>query len=321
MQGLSPEAPRLSVVVPVYGCARTIAELHRRLTATLEAMGESYEIVLVDDRSRDDAWPVLDGLARSSPRTVALRLSRNFGQHRAIAAGLAEARGDYAVIMDCDLEDPPEMIPLLWAEAQKGAQIVYTRRQAVQQSALRQALNRLYFRILNALSGARIDPQIGAFNMISRRVIDAYLAFGETDRHHNFILFWLGFETATIGYDRAPRAAGRSSYSLRRVLAHALEGLLFQTTVFLDWVIYLGFAVSALGLAASLWFVINSFLHDVPIGWTSLVGVILVMNGIVIASIGVVGLYVGRVFAQTKGRPLFVVESRTGPAAPADRRG
>jgi dolichol-phosphate mannosyltransferase len=300
--------PELSVVVPVYGCAKTLPELHERLTRTLAPLVETYEIVLVDDRSPDGAWSTLAQLARSDPHTRAVRLSRNFGQHPAITAGLSLARGDRVVVMDCDLQDPPEEIPRLLEKAREGYEIVLAKRAGRQHPLLRRLAARVYFRLLSATSEARIDPAHGTFSIISRKVVDAYVRFQDKDRHYLFILYWLGFDAASIEYEHAARAEGRSGYGLRTLLTHAIGGLFFQTTVLLRWILYLGFVISALGLALAFYFLVAKATGSGYPGWTSLAVFTLTIGGFVIVSTGVTGLYVGKVFEQVKGRPLFVVD-------------
>lgn len=299
----------LSVVVPVYGCAGCLEVLHQRLTSVLASL-PSYEIVLVDDCAPDGAWAVIQRLASRDRRVRGIRLSRNFGQHAAITAGLAECRGKRALVMDCDLQDPPEVIPQLYRKALEGHDIVLARRKRKQQALFRRAASALYFRALGALSGRRFDGEFGAFSVVSRAVIDAYLRLQDRDRHYLFILYWLGFDTATIEYEHAERHSGASSYSLRALLRHAFNGMMFQTTTLLRWIVYFGFAVSAAGALLAAYLVYQYATRTPPPGWTSLAVLILVIGGFVIMSTGVTGLYIGKIFEQVKGRPLYIVERR-----------
>jgi glycosyltransferase involved in cell wall biosynthesis len=302
--------PELSVVVPVYGCADCIEVLHRRLVAALERCTASFEIVLVDDCAPDGAWRVLCDLAAADRRVRGIRLSRNFGQHAAITAGLAECRGRRAVVMDCDLQDPPEVIPQLWREALAGHDIVLARRKRKRQGALRRVAATLYFCALSALSGRRFDGEFGSFSIISRPVIDAYLRFQDRDRHYLFILHWLGFDAAAVEYEHAERHSGSSSYSLRALLRHAFNGIVFQTTTVLRWIVYFGFLVSAAGSGLAACLIYLAFSRTPPPGWTSLAVLILVVGGFIIMSTGVTGLYIGKIFEQVKGRPLYVIDKR-----------
>ena len=314
MTAAAAAAPDLSVVVPVYKCAACLAELRRRLAAAIEPITPGYELVFVEDGGTDDSWDVLVELARAHPEVRAARLSRNYGQHAAITAGLAESRGRWVVVMDCDLQDPPEEIPRLWAKAQEGFDVVLARRVGRQHSAHRRWAARLYFALLSRVAGRRFEGEYGTFSILARKVVDGFLRFMERDRHYLFILHWLGFRTGEIEYDHGQRLAGESSYTLRTLLAHAANGVFAQTTVFLRWIVYLGFVVCALGLALALYFFSVWLLHDaVPPGFTSLAVLILVLGGFTILTTGMSGLYVGKIFEEVKGRPLFVIDERVPP--------
>jgi dolichol-phosphate mannosyltransferase len=298
----------LSIVVPVYACRPCLVPLHERLSAVLSRLGVSYEILYVDDRSPDEAWDVLVGLARSDPHVRAVRLSRNFGQHAAITAGLARARGRWSVVMDCDLQDPPESIPQLYAKAQEGFDVVLARRTGRRHSWFRRIAAGGYFWALRAFSGTKLDGEYGALSIISRKVVDAYLEMKDADRHYLFILRWLGFETASIDVEHGERFEGRSSYTFSKLMKHAADGLVFQTTKLLRWIVYAGFVIALLGVALAGFFVYSWAARDPYPGWTSLAVLLLVLGGFILLSLGVTGLYVGRIFRQVKERPLYVVD-------------
>ncbi|SDR05560.1 dolichol-phosphate mannosyltransferase [Rhizobiales bacterium GAS113] len=300
----------LSVVVPVYSCAGTILPLHERLTRTLAALVGSYEIVFVDDRANDGSWQTLQLLAAKDPRVVACRMSRNVGQQLTITAGLANCCGDYAVVMDCDLQDPPETIPVLFAAARDGADIVFAKRKSGHQPASRRIANWLYFRLLGLVSGHRFDGELGAFSLISRRVIDAFLQFRERDRHYLMVLYDLGFETETIEYERETRSVGRSSYTLSKLIAHALDGMVFTTTRVLHGVIYTGVAIAGAGVVMALLVVLQWLEHGAAPGWTSVIVVQLLIGGVITLCLGVTGLYVGKIFEASRQRPLYFIQDR-----------
>jgi len=299
----------LSVVVPVYGCRDCLGALHQRLTAVLASLTDSYEIVLVDDRSPDAAWTVISYLVDRDPHVRALRFSRNFGQHAAITAGIAHSDGLWTVVMDCDLEDPPEAIARLYATAQEGHPLVLARRVERTHSRFRRTAAHAYMRVLNTFIGTRLNGEFGTFSILSRTVRDAYLSLGEQDRHYMFILNWLGFEPGVIEVAQEQRFAGRSSYTLRRLVSHALEGVFFQTATVLVWIIYFGFALAFGGGVLAVYYVYVSRVGSPPPGWTSLSVLLLIIGGFIISSTGVTGLYIAKVFQQVKDRPLYVVES------------
>jgi polyisoprenyl-phosphate glycosyltransferase len=308
---VSGDRVELSVVVPVYGCAPCLRSLCERVTAAVEPIARGYEIVLVDDRSPDGAWPVIQDLSAEDSRVRGVRLSRNFGQHAAITAGFSEARGSRVVVMDCDLQDPPEQIPRLYERSLAGKDIVLVRRVGRRHSMVRRAAAGAYFRLMRAFINSELDGEYGTFSIVTRPVVDAYLEIGDRARHYLSILDWLGFERDEIDIPHEARASGRSSYTWKRLMRHALEGLFFQTTVVLRWIIYFGFAVSigGVGLAAYLiYFALAN--HPYP-GWTSLAVLILLIGGFIMVSTGVTGLYIGQIFEQVRGRPIFVVAERT----------
>ena len=296
------------MVVPVYGCEACLEHLHERISATLEGF-VSYEIILVDDRAEDEAWPQIRRLVELDPAVRGVRLSRNFGQHAAITAGISRARGSWIVVMDCDLQDPPEDIPRLYAKALEGHEIVFGRRTHKPTGRARRALASLYFWSLRMFTKTPYEGQYGTFSLISRKVADALLELHDQDRHYLMMLMWLGFDTAAVDYQPATRYRGRSSYSLPRLIEHAFDGVFFQTTVLLRWIVYLGFFLAcAGGLLAVYFFLARLVGHGYP-GWTSVIDVTLVLSGFIILSTGITGLYIGKVFEQSRGRPVFVVDT------------
>ena len=238
----------ISVVVPVYKCAECLRRLHERLDAALAQIPGDHEVVLVDDRSPDESWDILRRLAEQDESVRLVRLSRNFGQHAAITAGVEFARGRWIVVMDCDLQDPPEDIPRLYARAREGAEIVYARRTGRRGPWFRRFASRMYFRLLNASLGTSFDPNYGNFTIISRKVRDAFLRFRDKDRHYLMILRWLGYDHASIDVAHAERYAGESAYTVRTLIKFAIDGLFFQSTTLLRWSTYIGFGASLLGL-------------------------------------------------------------------------
>jgi dolichol-phosphate mannosyltransferase len=303
----------LSVVVPVYGCEGCLVALHERLTRTMTRVTGRYELVFVDDRSVDDGWAVLQQLARADPRVRAFRLSRNFGEAAAVTAGLAQAHGAWAVVMDCDLQEAPEDIPRLWAAAAKGYDLVRTTRTEWRHSRFRRWTSRVY-RSLTQETQVRAD--YSSFTLLSRRVIDAFLKLNDRDREFMIVLDWLGFESTTVEIEHHERHAGKSAYGLQRLLQVAFHGMFFRSTVLLRLVVLIGFVIALIGFGLAAYEVIDYFVEPakaVP-GFTTLAVLMLVLAGVIIFSVGIVGLYVGRVFEQVKDRPLFLIDQE------ADRR-
>jgi glycosyltransferase involved in cell wall biosynthesis len=310
----------VSVVVPVYGCGATLRLLHERLSKVLPELASDYEVIYVDDRAPDGSWRILRELAERDPHVIACQLSRNFGQQIAITAGLEQCSGDYVVVMDCDLQDPPEFIGKLLATARGGFDIVFAKRKSAYRSPIRGLAGRQYFRLLSFLSGSRFDEELGAFSILSRRVAKAFLQFRERDRHYLMILYWLGFEATTVEYDREIRSIGKSSYSLKKLIFLGLSGMFFATTRLLHWVIYGGFVLAAAGTLLALYYIISWFVDGSVPGWTSLIVAQLVVGGLVILSVGITALYVGKIFEASKQRPLYVMQDRIAGRDRADSK-
>ena len=309
------EPPEVSVVIPVYRCAECIEALYVRLKATLSAFASS-EIVFIDDRSPDRAWDILQRLARADPSVRAYRLSRNFGQHAAITAGLAQSTGRFTVVMDCDLQEPPEVIAQLHDKALEGYDIVHTRRSRRHQPRLRRLAGRTYFHVRNVLLDTETATDHGTLSMLSRQVVDAFLSLRDKDREYLAVLDWLGYSHATVEFEPSARHHGTSSYTLRKLVGVAVDGLFFQTTVLLRWIVLLGFVVAAAGGLLAAYYLFAYFVTDPLPGYTSLAVLTLVLSGFTIASMGIIGLYVGKVFEQVKGRPLYLIDSRAEPNGP-----
>lgn len=315
---VSGNAPHISVVVPVYGCSEAVVELHRRLTETLSGCFAAYELIFVEDRGPDDSWARLEAIAREDPHTGIYRHTRNFGQHAAITAGLARARGHHIVVMDCDLQDPPELIPALWGHAKDGVDIVFARQDEKITSPVRRILGHAYYRWLAFVADVHIDARQGTFSMVSRRVADALLEFRDVDRNYVFLLTWLGYPSAIVKYQRDKRHSGKSSYTFSKLVAHAFSGLVFQTTALLRYVVYLGFGFAALGLAVALYILTAKITGSRAPGWTSLAIFTLTTGGFVIMSTGITGLYVGKILDQVRGRPLSVLDVERPPGLITD---
>lgn len=305
-----PTMPTISVVIPVYGCLSCLDILCQQLETSLRTITEHFEIILVDDRSPDNWWSQIAMLQNRYPSVTGVRLSRNYGQQIAITAGLAAARGDYTVVMDCDLQDSPSLIPELYAKLQEGGyDLVLAKRVERNHSGFRLLAAKLYFGLLSKLADEPIDGSYGAFSILSRKVVDSFLLFEEKERHYLFILRWLGFNMGSIDVVHQERHSGRSSYTLDGLIRLALDGVLFQATVMLRWIVSLGFLFAFSGIASAGYFIWQYLYYTSLPGWTSLIVLTLVSTGVLLISLGIIGLYVGRIFDQAKQRPLYVVDT------------
>lgn len=303
--------PKISVISPVYCCANCLRDLCARLADTLPAISDQYEIVLVDDASPDGAWQLMRELCAADPRVKAIALSRNFGQHYAIAAGLEHARGEWIVVMDCDLQDRPEEIVNLYAKACEGNDVVFAERSTRQDGWFKRMSSRSFIALLNYLSGAKYDHRTANFGIYSRAVVDAIRSMGDQSRFFPVMVRWAGFAVASIPVRHDARADGRSAYTLRRLARLALDIILSYSDKPLRLVAALGIIVSmvALGMTA---FSIYRYLHgDVSVaGYTSVIASMWLLAGVTLFCMGIIGLYVGRVFESVKFRPVFIVRER-----------
>jgi glycosyltransferase involved in cell wall biosynthesis len=310
---LSPAASEIgiSVVTPVYKAPDCLPELYRRLVAVLERIGEPFEILLVNDASPDNSWQVIEGLAQRDPRVRGINLSRNFGQHYAITAGLDHARGRFVVVMDCDLQHVPEDIPRLYEKAREGYDIVFVRRVTRRDTFLKKLSSRAFTTLYNTLTDFRIDPRISTYSIISRRVADAVRRLSEGNRNYALLLHWVGFDMAYIDGEHAERFAGRSAYSFRKLFAFAIDSITGQSNRPMRLSIQFGFCLSIAAQLYAVWLALRYFIWQVPVeGWTSLMVAIFFLSGLMFANIGVLGVYLGKVFDESRHRPLYVVKDR-----------
>lgn len=304
--------PHLSVVIPVYACSECLPELHRRLAASLAEVSEDYEIILVNDASPDDSWEQMQKLSRKDSRVKGINLSRNFGQHFAIAAGLDYATGDWVVVMDCDLQDRPEEIPRLYRKVQEDFDMVVGVRSNRQDSFLKKLMSRLFFRVFAYFTKSPINNRIGSFGIYSQKVIRSIRQFKEQNRSFGLFAIWVGFQRGELEVEHAKRASGRSSYSFGALVRLAVDSIIAHSDRLLRFAVRLGFFLSSCSLLYSLWLVVTYFVLARPIpGWTSVMVSIYFTTGLVIGVVGIVGLYVGKIFDEVKGRPLYIIESTT----------
>jgi polyisoprenyl-phosphate glycosyltransferase len=303
--------PALSVVSPVYKAEGCIEELHRRLTAVLQSLNVEYEIVLVDDGSPDRSGEMIARIAAADPRVAAVTLSRNFGQHAAILAGVAEAKGDAVVVMDCDLQDRPEDIPLLTGKLEEGFDVVIARRTGRTASAFKRLTSRFWFALLNRFSDMRIEPGSGSFSILRREPVEALLRMPNRHTHYSLLLRWIGFRQTYVTVDDGGRFAGSSSYSVRRLLSHAVSGIVAHSTKLLSFSIYAGFGFVLLAILQFGYVIVRKLTGGFGVaGWASLMAAIWLVGGAILSSLGVIGIYLGRIVDDVKQRPPYIVARR-----------
>jgi dolichol-phosphate mannosyltransferase len=306
--------PEYSFVVPVYNERETLDELYRRLVPVLDALDGSAEVVLVDDGSTDGSYEVMLSLHERDDRFKLVRLSRNFGHQLALTAGLDHARGNAVVMMDADLQDPPEVALELAKRWREGYAVVYAVRERREQETRTKLLTaKLYYRLLGRLTDIEIPGDAGDFRLVDRRALQAMTSMREHNRYLRGMSAWVGFDQTGVQYVRDGRYAGRSKYSLRKMLRFALDGLVSFSTAPLRLTLNVGFVVSVLafllGFAAILVKIFG--VYAVP-GWASIVVAIALLGGVQLTVLGVMGEYVAQIHEEVKRRPLYLVRDRVG---------
>lgn len=310
----------LSVVIPLYNEHEVIALMYERLTLILENLGLDYELVLVDDGSRDGTPIAMEGLASRDRAVTAVFLSRNFGKEAALTAGLAEARGEAVVVMDADLQDPPELIPDMLEAWRRGADVVTMRRRSrAGETWFKRASARCFYRVLNALSDVDIPTDTGDFRLLSRRAVDALGQLNERNRYMKGLFAWIGMPTEIIEYDRAPRAAGTTKWDYLGLLNLAFQGMTSFSITPLRIAMGVGLVTALCGILFTLWIIVKALVLGDPVqGYPSLISMITVLGGIQLLSIGLLGEYVGKTYYEAKQRPVYLLRRVLRDGSPQD---
>ena len=304
--------PHLSVVVPVYLGQACLDELYRRLVENLEPLSPDFEIVLVEDAGPDDSWAGIERLAELDPRVRGIQLARNFGQHHAITAGLKASRGEWIVVMDCDLQDRPEEIPKLYARAQEGHPCVMARRVTRQDGWRKRMTSAVFYRTFNYLTDLDYDGSVANFCIVSRGVVDQLDRMNESVRFFGGFLSWMGFQTAFVDVEHGARHAGESSYTLRKLFGMAIPIILAHSNKPLRMCVAGGLSIAALSLLAGAYLFLRALIWGSPVmGWPSLIVTIFGSTGVIVLTLGILGLYIDRIFDEVKRRPLYVERRRT----------
>jgi dolichol-phosphate mannosyltransferase len=302
------EGVDVSVVIPVYNEEENIPELYRRVTSSLKRLGVGYEIVLVNDGSKDRTPVMLDELRRQDGHVVAVHLSRNFGHQAAVSAGLDTARGKAVIVMDGDLQDPPEVFDLFVKLWRDGYEVVYAVRQKRKEGPLKRLAYYTFYRVLRAISDLEIPLDSGDFCLMDRCVLDALKALPERVRFVRGLRTFVGFRQVGVCYERAAREAGKPKYTFRALVGLALDGLVSFSSYPLHLVTYLGLAAAGLAGVLGLWALVDALYNaQTPRGWASTIVVVLFMSAVQLISLGIMGEYVRRIFLECKGRPTYII--------------
>ncbi|MDR3638075.1 MAG: glycosyltransferase family 2 protein [Isosphaeraceae bacterium] len=315
------ERPTISVVVPLYNEQENVEALHDRLSAVLAAQGLSYEVVFIDDGSRDATAAIVARLLARDPCLAIVRLSRNFGHQAAVSAGLDHARGRAVVVMDGDLQDPPEVIPQFVARWREGFDVVYAVRASRREGALKRLGYFTFYRLFRAVSEIDVPLDSGDFCLMDRRVVDTLRGLPERMRFIRGLRTFVGFRQAGLAYDRDARAAGRPKYTLSALVRLAVDGLISFSGRPLRLVTYIGGFTIAIAAGLAVWVFCDAFWNQTgPRGWASLIVVVLFMGSVQLICLGIIGEYIRLIFLESKGRPSYIVQEYTPARAATPER-
>lgn len=304
----------LSIVVPVFNEEDNLLPLHAALCRELEPLEFPFEIIFVNDGSRDRSQEILAELCGRDQRVRAISLSRNFGHQAAITAGCEHAAGDAVVVMDADLQHPPELIPKMIDFWRQGYQVVYTLRESSSDVGLfKRFTSAAFYKCINAVSEVQIIPNAADFRLMDRAVVDCLVSMPERSRFLRGMVSWVGFRQIGLPYMAQPRFAGKSKYSVRKMLNLAVHGLTSFSSIPLRLSAYIGFVAAVVGIPYGIWAVYaRLFTEQAVPGWASLVVMVLFLGGVQLMSLGIIGEYVGRIYTEVKGRPLYIAAQKIG---------
>jgi len=303
--------PYLSIVSPVYLAEEIVDELVKRIIEEVSIITQDYEILLVEDGSPDESWQRIEKNCEKDKRIKGIKLSRNFGQHYAITAGIKESRGEYVVVMNCDLQDNPNCIIKLLDKAKEGHDVVLTVHKNRKHGIIKNIFSYIFYSVFNFLVGNknfRSVPQYGAISLITSKVVKAFSSFNDYHRHYLFTILWLGFSKAVIMTEHDHRYAGKSSYTYKKLITFAIDGIISQTEKLLRYSVYVGFSLAIIGFIAIIYIVLLYFYQGYQPGWASIVVLLIFSTGLILISLGIVGVYIGKIFEQTKKRPLYLID-------------
>jgi dolichol-phosphate mannosyltransferase len=308
--------PTLSIVIPLYNEEATVDELRRRLGEVLDRVEPDYEVLLVNDGSRDGTAEALKRIAQAGSRWRAIHFSRNFGHQAAVAAGLRFATGRAVVVMDADLQDPPELLEQMLARWREGFEVVYAQRVSREREGpVKRGLAWLYYRVLRAVSPVDIPTDTGDFCLMDRKVVDQLIALPERNRYIRGLRAWVGFRQTSVQFERAPRFAGEPKYTFRKSLGLGVNGIISFSKAPLRLATWLGMLVSLMSFVLVIVFVIEKLTRGFEIrGWASTVVIILFLGGVQLLTIGIIGEYLSRIYDEVKQRPLYVVRETDNTA-------
>jgi len=302
---------KLSIVSPVYMGEKLVKELVDRLSETLSSIADDYEIILVEDGSPDQSWKEIETICRTDSKVKGIKLSRNFGQHYAIFSGLEAADGDWIVVMDCDLQDQPEEIPNLLKKAAEGYDMVFAQRENRQDNFIKKLSSRLFYSLFSYLTETKQDATIANFGIYSKKVIQSVVSMNDYIKYFPTMVKWVGYKSTKLNVKHSSRAEGKSSYTFSKLIKLALNSIVSFSDKPLRLLVKFGFYISTLSFLVGIFYLFRYFMGQTTVsGFTSIIITITFLSGIIILTLGLVGIYVGKTFEQSKQRPAFIVDQK-----------
>ncbi len=300
---------RLSIVSPVYRAEHILEELVDRIEQAVLKITNDFEVILVEDAGPDNSWLKIEEIAAKKPFVKGIKLSRNFGQHYAISAGIDHCNGDWVVVMDCDLQDQPEEIHKMLNEAQKGFDIVYGRRHQRKDNFLKKLSSKLFHKVLGYLTGLEFDPAVANFGVYSKKVINNLKFIQDKIRFFPTMVKWVGFKSSSVNIEHASRAEGKSTYSFKKLTKLALDIILANSDKPMRLTVRLGFYVAFFAILFGIYVFFRAIFFGFAVtGYASIIFSIWFLSGLILATLGIVGLYIGKIFEGVKNRPVYIIE-------------
>lgn len=300
---------KISVVIPCYKCEASIRPLYDRLLVAIAKLTSEFEIIFINDASPQNDWSEIKKIIEEDNKVIGINLSRNFGQHYAITAGLDYVTGDYVIVMDGDLQDQPEEIYKLYNKLNEGYDVVWARRKNRKDGLLKQIRAVIFFKIFDFLANTKTDPYTNTFSISRKNVVDNYKKINEKARSFTIFMKWLGFRQVIIDVEHAARYEGNSSYTIKRLLKLSADYILIYSNKPLKYAISIGLIMSCVSFIYGVSMIINKLANRIEIpGWTSIMVVLFFIGGLIIFNIGIVGIYIGKIFDEVKNRPIYIVK-------------
>lgn len=302
----------ISIIIPVYKAENCLDELYRRVKTSIEIITPNFEILLIEDCGGDNSWGVIERLAAADSRVHGIQFSRNFGQHYGITAGLDHCNGDWVVVMDCDLQDRPEEIPRLYAKAQEGYDIVLALRGRRKDKLLKRISSWAFYKLFSYLTDLKYNGDSGNFRIMSRKVVDNFCLMREQLRFFGGLIQWVGFPSSGIEVDHAKRLKGNSSYTFAKLWKLSSDAIIAYSDKPLRLAVRFGFLMASISFFYGAYIICRAFFQGSTIpGWNSLIVSLYFIGGIIITILGIIGIYIGRTFDETKNRPLYIIRRKT----------